>query len=186
MVQDARANSLGAYLRARRGLVSPERAGLPGGGNRRVPGLRREEVAMLAGVSTDYYLRLERGRDHHPSAQVLDALARVLQLDDVEREHLHGLAQPRPARRRSRRAPERVPARLHHLLESVGVPAFSWWPSGPSSRMFWPNSRSRRIAMKRWLRKMQMSRAPIPAMRTSPISRPAPGRRPPGRRRARP
>ena len=63
MSDEDRANLLGSYLRARRALVTPEQAGLPAGANRRVPGLRREEVAMLAGISADYYLRLERGRD---------------------------------------------------------------------------------------------------------------------------
>ncbi|MCS5713793.1 helix-turn-helix domain-containing protein [Herbiconiux sp. CPCC 205716] len=61
-------NRLGEYLRARRALVAPETVGLPGGSHRRVPGLRREEVALLAGISADYYLRLERGRDSNPSA----------------------------------------------------------------------------------------------------------------------
>jgi transcriptional regulator with XRE-family HTH domain len=117
------ANRLGAYLRARRDLVNPADVGLPGGGNRRVPGLRREEVAMLAGISADYYLRLERGRDAHPSAQVLEALARVLRLDDVERAYLLSLASGRPRRARPRR-PERVPERLHDLLATLGVPAF--------------------------------------------------------------
>jgi len=116
-------NRLGAYLRARRGLVTPEQAGIPAGGTRRVPGLRREELAMLAGISADYYLRLERGRDNHPSPQVLDALARVLHLDEVERDYLHSLATPRPRRRRPPAA-EQVPARLRHLLAAVGVPAF--------------------------------------------------------------
>lgn len=88
-----------------------------------MPGLRREEVALLAGVSADYYLRLERGRDRNPSRQVLEALARVLHLDDVELQYLLALAQPRPRARPSRRR-ERVPARLHHLLEAVEVPAF--------------------------------------------------------------
>jgi len=115
---------LGAYLRARRGLVTPEQAGIPAGAGRRVPGLRREEVAMLAGISADYYLRLERGRDTRPSAQVLDALARVLRLDDVERDYLHGLADTAPRPRRVGRRPERVPARLHALLDALGVPAF--------------------------------------------------------------
>src|ERR1700691_5360577 len=113
-----RANLLGGYLRARRALVTPEQAGLLGGANRRVPGLRREEVAMLAGISADYYLRLERGRDKNPSLQVLGSLARVLHLDELEQEYLLGLAAPRPRRKR-RRKPERVPARLHQLLASV-------------------------------------------------------------------
>jgi transcriptional regulator with XRE-family HTH domain len=116
---------LGAYLRARRELVTPEQAGIPAGTNRRVAGLRREEVALLAGISGDYYLRLEQGRDRNPSPQVLDALARVLRLDEVEAAYLRDLAaaRPRPASR-SRRRPERVPGRLHHLLAGIGVPAF--------------------------------------------------------------
>src|ERR1700757_2348141 len=116
-------NLLGRYLRARRELVRPEQAGIPAGGNRRVPGLRREEVALLAGISADYYLRLERGRDKNPSPQVLEALARVLLLDEVEQEYLLGLAASHPRRQR-RRKPERVPARLQQLLASVRVPAF--------------------------------------------------------------
>jgi transcriptional regulator with XRE-family HTH domain len=124
MTEGAKATRLGNYLRARRGLVTPEQAGIPPGGNRRVPGLRREEVAMLAGISVDYYLRLERGRDAHPSGHVLDALARVLRLDQVERDYLHGLVESRPRRRRRSRTPKQVPARVHHLLDAVGVPAF--------------------------------------------------------------
>ncbi|MET8155888.1 helix-turn-helix transcriptional regulator [Sphaerisporangium sp. NPDC005289] len=123
MSEDNRANLLGSYLRARRALVTPAQAGLPAGANRRVPGLRREEVAMLAGISGDYYLRLERGRDNNPSPQVLESLARVLHLDELEQEYLLGLAASRPRPRRRRR-PERVPARLHQLLASVQVPAF--------------------------------------------------------------
>jgi transcriptional regulator with XRE-family HTH domain len=122
-MSDDRANLLGDYLRARRALVTPEQAGLPAGGNRRVPGLRREELAMLAGISADYYLRLERGRDKNPSAQVLESLARVLRLDELETEYLLGLATSRPRPQR-RPKPERVPARLHQLLASVQVPAF--------------------------------------------------------------
>ncbi|MGD0556235.1 MAG: helix-turn-helix transcriptional regulator [Streptosporangiaceae bacterium] len=84
---------LGAFLRSRRGRITPAEAGMPAGsGIRRTPGLRREEVATLAGVSIDYYTRLERGRERHPSASVLDALARVLKLDENERRHLHALA----------------------------------------------------------------------------------------------
>jgi transcriptional regulator with XRE-family HTH domain len=123
MTEEERANLLGGYLRARRALVTPEQAGIPAGANRRVPGLRREELAMLAGISADYYLRLERGRDKNPSMQVLESLARVLRLDELEQEYLFGLAAARPRRPR-RRKPERVPARLHQLLASVQVPAF--------------------------------------------------------------
>lgn len=80
---------------------------------------------MLTGISVDYYLRLERGRDAHPSAQVLDALARVLLLDEVERDYLHSLVQPHPQRPGRRRKPrERVPARLHQLLATMNIPAF--------------------------------------------------------------
>jgi transcriptional regulator with XRE-family HTH domain len=122
-MSDDRANLLGDYLRARRALVTPEQVGLPAGANRRVPGLRREELAMLAGISADYYLRLERGRDKNPSPQVLESLAQVLQLDELEQEYLLGLAAARPRRQR-RQKPERVPARLHQLLASVQVPAF--------------------------------------------------------------
>ncbi|MGA5580138.1 helix-turn-helix transcriptional regulator [Streptomyces thermodiastaticus] len=116
-------NRLGRYLRARRDLVPPAQVGLPSGGRRRVPGLRREEVALLAGISPDYYLRLERGRDSNPSPQVLEALARVLQLDDVERTYLLGLASARPRAPRRKR-PEHVPARAHQLLAHLSVPAF--------------------------------------------------------------
>lgn len=116
-------NRLGSYLRARRELVTPQQAGLPPGGTRRVPGLRREEVALLAGISPDYYLRLERGRDKNPSPQVLESLARVLLLDDVERTYLLGLSAARPRAPRRKR-PEHVPARVHQLLAHVQVPAF--------------------------------------------------------------
>lgn len=90
---------LGEYLRRRRASVRPDELGLLAGGDRRVPGLRREEVAVVAGVSADYYRRLEQGRERHPSAQVLDALARTLRLDDSERRHLYhlaGIAAPLP------------------------------------------------------------------------------------------
>ncbi|MFI6325215.1 helix-turn-helix transcriptional regulator [Nonomuraea sp. NPDC050556] len=87
---------LGRYLRARRERVKPADVGLPAGtGLRRTPGLRREELASLAGVSTDYYTRLERGREAHPSAAVLDALARVLLLDSAETAYLHTLVASR-------------------------------------------------------------------------------------------
>lgn len=123
MDRDEDTNRLGEYLRARRALVTPEQAGFAPGSRRRVAGLRREEVAMLAGISVDYYLRLERGRDRNPSAQVLAALARVLRLDEIEHHYLLDLATP-AGRRRSRKRTERVPARLHHLLAALDVPAF--------------------------------------------------------------
>ena len=85
------ANALGEYLRARRQQVRPEDVGLVPGARRRVPGLRREELAMLAGISAEYYLRLEVGRDKHPSAQVIEALARALQLDAKSAQYLRQL-----------------------------------------------------------------------------------------------
>ena len=95
----AHSNALGDYLRARRGQVRPEDVGLVPGPRRRVQGLRREELATLAGISSDYYLRLEQGRDKNPSAQILDALARALRLDVKATEHLHQLASPTSGRR---------------------------------------------------------------------------------------
>jgi transcriptional regulator with XRE-family HTH domain len=90
---------MGTYLASRRARVRPVDVGLTAGPRRRVPGLRREEVAMLAGVSVDYYTELERGRGVHPSAQVLVALTRALRLDRDERDHLFHLAdQPLPTR----------------------------------------------------------------------------------------
>jgi transcriptional regulator with XRE-family HTH domain len=87
--------ALGDFLRNRRGRVTPAEVGLPAGaGRRQTPGLRREELAALAGVSVDYYTRLERGRDTNPGRAVLDALATVLRLDADERAHLHRLAHP--------------------------------------------------------------------------------------------
>src|SRR5699024_3042787 len=88
---------LGQYLRARRELLSPDQVGIPKVGSRCVPGLRREEVATLAGFSADYYLRLEHSRDNHPSRQVLDALARALQLDDDGVAYLFSIADGRLA-----------------------------------------------------------------------------------------
>jgi transcriptional regulator with XRE-family HTH domain len=85
---------LGDYLRARREGVRPSAVGLPVDGKRRVPGLRRQEVAALAGISADYYLRLEQGRDIQPSDQVLNALGRALRLDDESLHYLHRLVHP--------------------------------------------------------------------------------------------
>ncbi|TDD52352.1 XRE family transcriptional regulator [Nonomuraea terrae] len=116
-------NLLGAFLRARRELVTPEEAGVPVLGVRRVPGLRREEVAMLAGISADYYLRLERGRDRNPSLQVLESLARVLRLDDDTRAYLLGLAAEKP-RRQQRQRRETVPPSTAKFVAMLPVPAF--------------------------------------------------------------
>jgi transcriptional regulator with XRE-family HTH domain len=84
---------LGQFLRARRTQTRPDQVGLTvGTGLRRTPGLRREELATLAGMSIDYYVRMERGKETRPSPAVLDALARALRLDDAERQHLRELA----------------------------------------------------------------------------------------------
>ncbi len=118
-------NTLGEYLQARRKLVSPESAGIPHIGRRRVPGLRRDELSLLAGVSSDYYVRLEQGRDRNPSPQVLDALARALQLDDEATAHLHALAGPDRHVRRAGQRPERVPPSIEQLIAGWhGTPAF--------------------------------------------------------------
>ncbi|MBQ0852250.1 helix-turn-helix domain-containing protein [Streptomyces sp. BH-SS-21] len=128
-------NALGEFLRARRALVRPQDAGIRGGGLRRVPGLRREEVAMLSGISADYYLRLEQGRDRNPSLQVLEALADVLHLDADATAHLIGLAQVRPSQahragsadvrgRGAARRPETVPRDILQLMDA--------WPNNPA------------------------------------------------------
>ncbi|MFD4669845.1 helix-turn-helix transcriptional regulator [Lentzea sp. NPDC058450] len=115
-------NALGAFLRARREQVRPEQVGLTGGSRRRTPGLRREEVATLAGISSDYYLRLEQGRDRTPSPQILDALARVLLLDEAATGYLFGLVRPRP--RQARDTSAQVPDGTLLLLRSLTLPAF--------------------------------------------------------------
>lgn len=117
------AKLLGDFLRARRGLVTPEQVGLPPLGVRRVPGLRREEVAMLAGISADYYLRLEQGRDRRPSTQVLESIARALQLDEETTRYLIGLTADRPQRRR-RIPKESVPVGAAKLIATLHLPAF--------------------------------------------------------------
>jgi transcriptional regulator with XRE-family HTH domain len=120
-----RSTEIREFLRTRRARISPEQAGLarhPGA--RRVPGLRREEVAQLAGVSVDYYIRLERGRTRGVSESVLEAVARALQLDDAERAHLFDLAQPTAARAQRRPlSPQRVRPVLYWALEALSVPA---------------------------------------------------------------
>jgi transcriptional regulator with XRE-family HTH domain len=116
------------FLRSRRGRITPEQAGLPTfGGSRRVPGLRREEVALLAGVSVDYYTRLERGNATGASDSVLAALARALQLDEAERTHLFDLAgaQRRTPPRRRRQAKQQVRPAVQRILDAMSaVPAY--------------------------------------------------------------
>lgn len=116
------------FLRTRRARITPEQVGLVGGGRRRVSGLRREEVAMLAGTSIDYYTRMERGHLAGVSPEVLEAIARALQLDDAETDHLHDLARaanPTPVRRR-RKAPEPiVRPSLQRFLDTItGTPTW--------------------------------------------------------------
>jgi transcriptional regulator with XRE-family HTH domain len=118
-----RSTGLGEYLRARRALVRPEDAGLPAVRRRRVPGLRREELATLAGISSDYYLRLEQGRDQHPSPQVIDAVARALQLDEDATAYLHVLAQPDAAARRASQLERALPSIAQLIASWPGTPA---------------------------------------------------------------
>jgi transcriptional regulator with XRE-family HTH domain len=120
------ANELSQFLTSRRAKVSPEQAGLPTYGQRRVPGLRREEVASLAGVSVEYYKRLERGNASGASDAVLDALADALRLDDAERAHLFDLARatsPITPQRRRRPAQQRVRPVVQQILDSINAPA---------------------------------------------------------------
>ena len=113
---------LGDFLRTRRARLQPQDVGLPDYGRRRVPGLRREELAQLAGVSADYYVRLEQGRDIQPSDSVLDAIATALRLSDDERAHLFTLVRPR---KRARRRPvERVRPGVQRLIDRIEFPAF--------------------------------------------------------------
>ncbi|WP_329104990.1 helix-turn-helix domain-containing protein [Streptomyces sp. NBC_01439] len=118
-------SQLGDFLRTRRSQLRPEEAGVPTyGERRRVPGLRREELALLAGVSASYYARLEQGHSLNASPEVLDAIARALRLDGSERGHLHDLARSARPRSRRRPAPERVTEATAQLLDALGdVPA---------------------------------------------------------------
>jgi transcriptional regulator with XRE-family HTH domain len=111
----------GEFLRSRRERLSPEAVGLPLRRRRRTPGLRREEVAELAGIGVDWYIRLEQGRPVHPSPQTVEALARALRLDDTDRRHLRALADTGtpPAFRR-----ETVPDGLRMLVETLDRPAY--------------------------------------------------------------
>ncbi|ANS66725.1 DNA-binding protein [Streptomyces lincolnensis] len=113
------------FLRSRRARLRPEDVSLPSYGRRRVPGLRREELAQLAGVSYAYYARLEQGYGETMSAEVLDAVARALRLNDEERGHLIRLAQPeRDATPQAVPPPQRLRPTVQHLLDTIGVPAY--------------------------------------------------------------
>jgi transcriptional regulator with XRE-family HTH domain len=116
------ANRLGEYLRVRRGQVTPADVGLPVTGRRRVPGLRRDEVAELVGLSADYYVRLEQGRANRPSDEVLDALSRALMLGPAERAHLYDLARPPRRTKLAAASFERMAslrAALRQVVESI-------------------------------------------------------------------
>jgi transcriptional regulator with XRE-family HTH domain len=123
------ANELSQFLTSRRAKVTPEQVGLPSYGQRRVPGLRREEVASLAGVSVEYYKRLERGNATGASDAVLEALAAALQLDDAERAHLLDLARaasPATIRRPRRPAQQRIrPVVLSRAAGVLGLSIYS-------------------------------------------------------------
>ncbi|WP_307135352.1 helix-turn-helix domain-containing protein [Streptomyces aurantiacus] len=119
------ARGLGQFLRSRREGLSPTAAGLSGAGRRRVPGLRRDEVAALAGVSASYYCRLEQGRELSPSPRVLEGIARALRLGDEDKAELFRLAQPTARRTRFPPRVERVRPHLRQLIDSwTGTPAF--------------------------------------------------------------
>ncbi|MEU6912573.1 helix-turn-helix domain-containing protein [Streptomyces olindensis] len=120
-----RRTELKEFLRSRRARLKPEEVGLPSHGRRRVPGLRREELAQLAGVSYAYYARLEQGYGETMSAEVLDAVARALRLNGEEREHLVRLAQPE-RQSATQAVPPSQPLRpsVRHLLDALGVPAY--------------------------------------------------------------
>ncbi|MBG6090442.1 helix-turn-helix transcriptional regulator [Actinomadura viridis] len=120
---------LGEFLRARREGLKPQDVGLPEYGRRRVKGLRREEVALLAGMSSDYYVRLEQGRESSPSPQVIEAVARALLLDGEAADHLRRLAQPRELRFR-RHVQEQVSPQLVQLMDGFAhSPAFALGPA---------------------------------------------------------
>lgn len=117
---------LSEFLRTRRARLKPEDVGLPDfGRHRRVPGLRREELAQLAGVSVAYYTRLEQGNGRNVSAEVLDAIARALRLTDAEHAHLTHLAKPKQHKKKPAARTEQVRPALRQLLDSIdGVPAY--------------------------------------------------------------
>ncbi|GLW09770.1 transcriptional regulator [Microtetraspora sp. NBRC 13810] len=136
--QSMRAHELGAFLRSRRTLLAPDEVGLPGEGVRRTSGLRREELARLAGVSTGYYVRLEQGRAPHPSASVLGALARALRLSHDEREHLFALTdqlRPEPE-------PRKLADGTRRLLELLAPPTAAYVISGHSDVLAWNDTAS--------------------------------------------
>ncbi|MGK5550126.1 helix-turn-helix transcriptional regulator [Actinomadura kijaniata] len=124
------ATPLGEFLRARREAITPQDVGLPEYGRRRVKGLRREEVALLAGMSSDYYVRLEQGRESSPSPQVVEAVARALRLDEEATAHLRRLVTAPEQRRRHRAADDQVSPQLLQLMDGwTTAPAFVLGPA---------------------------------------------------------
>lgn len=122
--QNVQMGDLGDFLKSRRARVTPEDAGIVSYGARRVPGLRREELALLAGVSVTYYTRLEQGQSTNASRSVIDALARALGLDEDERAHLHDLARPVTATPRRSAKPVHVRAGTKTLIDAMSeIPA---------------------------------------------------------------
>ncbi|MFC4500449.1 MULTISPECIES: helix-turn-helix transcriptional regulator [Streptomyces] len=144
-----RRTELRAFLQSRRARLSPSEVGLPTfGGVRRVPGLRREELAQLAGVGIDYYVRLEQGRNDKVSASVLDAVARALRLDELERIHLHNLARPD---RRQPPAADQVSEGTQWLLDNM-----------PDTAVFALGRRTRVLAWNRPASKIFLDFGPVP------------------------
>jgi transcriptional regulator with XRE-family HTH domain len=122
--RSAHVNELGDFLRSRRNALTPQDAGITAWGPRRVPGLRREELAQLAGISVNYYTRLEQGQSTNASDAIIEALARALDLDPSERGHLYELARPTPVMRRRTARTETANASARALLASMPtVPA---------------------------------------------------------------
>lgn len=116
---------LSEFLRTRRARLKPEDVGLPDfGRHRRVPGLRREELAQLAGVSVAYYTRLEQGNGRNVSTEVLGSIARALRLTDAEHAHLEHLAKPKQHKKKPAARTEQVRGAIRQLLDSVNVPAY--------------------------------------------------------------
>ena len=141
--REQRRAELGDFLKARRAQLSPEEFGMPAGSRRRTPGLRREEVALLAGVGVTWYTWLEQGRQINASAQVLDAVARTLRLDQAERWHLYRLAEATPLK--SVCAPSEIPASIREIVTSLDpLPASLinsrydiMFSNGAAEELFW-------------------------------------------------
>ncbi len=120
-MSDASRSEFGDFLRSRREKLTPKAVGLSSGRRRRTPGLRRQEVAELAGIGVDWYIRLEQGRTVSPSVTTIDALARALRLNKIEHAHLRALARNVDRRAFSR---ENVPEAFRRLVESLNQPAY--------------------------------------------------------------